>query len=149
MDLVDVTATLLDYAGTTDEAAPGRSLRPWLEGGTGPSRELLCGAAYRRMGAGGPVDFAYALYARDARWKYVLFMQNLGQEALTPGSKVANKWRGRAGKELLFDLAADPFELTDLSKAEGQAERKSALRAGALEWWKTSGGGELTLPEAR
>lgn len=149
VDLVDVTATLLDYAGTQDESAPGHSLRPWLEGGTGPTRPILCGAAYRRMAAGGPADCAYALYARDARWKYVLFLQNLEQEALTPGSKVANPWRGRAGKELLFDLSADPFELADLSNAEGQAERKAALRAGVLEWWKTSGGGELVLPEGR
>jgi arylsulfatase A-like enzyme len=149
VDLVDVTATLLDYAGASDASAPGQSLRPWLAGGTGPSRALLCGASYRRLVKGGPEQQLYALYARDERWKYVLYLQSLGQEASSPGSRLALPWRARAGKELLFDLAADPFELDDRSGDEAQAERKAALRAGVLEWWRTSGGGELDVPEPR
>ncbi len=136
VDLVDVTATLLDYAGAPPQpTASGHSLRPWLEGRTGPTRERLFGVAYDRGLEGAPEQAAYALYARDERWKYVLFLRTIGPV--------------RAGQEALYDLAEDPFELRDLAAA-GHAQRLATWRAAALAWWRASGGGELAhLPAPR
>jgi uncharacterized sulfatase len=144
VDLVDVTATLLDYAGVPRPAEElGQSLRPWLEGGTGPSREHLFGAAYVRRGAGSPAELAYALYGRDARWKYVLYLRDPAGETLTPGGKFAPILRVQAGQQALYDLAADPEERVDLAQGPEQAERVKELRQRTLAWWRTSGGGEL------
>lgn len=150
VDLVDVHATLLDLAGVpVDAGLPGRSLRPWLEGETGPARQLLCGAVYPRAGEGAPAELACALHARDGRWKYVLELADLGPDALTPGGALAENWQPRRGRELLFDLAEDPLELHDRSGVPEEAGRLAALRAGALRWWREAGGGELDLPPGR
>jgi len=149
-DLVDVYATLLDYAGApADERSPGRSLRPWLEGEAGPTRELLFDAAYLRSGEGAPNELVYALSARDARWKYVLAVRAFDPAQLTAGGPLAPMWRPRAGQEMVFDLEKDPLELRDLAGDPAQAERKRELRAKVLEWWSGSGGGELPLDGAR
>mgnify|MGYP001166121780 CR=1 FL=1 len=135
VDLVDVTATLLDYAGAPLNAtSPGHSLRPWLEGRAGPVRERLFGVAYDRSLEGAPEDAAYALYARDERWKYILFLRTIGPV--------------KAGQQALYDLAGDPFELHDLAASKvgesGVDQRLAAFRAAALDWWRTTGGKELS-----
>ena len=149
VDVVDVNATLLEYAGVAaDGALHGRSLRRWLEGGSGPVREVLCGIAYCRDPDAGSGGLAYALHARDARWKYVLYLKELEGNELGSGGKLAPPLRAHAGQEALFDLAADPFELRDLSAHEESGERMRSLRDSALEWLRASDGSELAASVA-
>lgn len=141
-DLVDVHATLLDYAG----AAPapedrGRSLRPYLEGRAESGRARLFGSAHARRGE------LYALYARDRRWKYVRYVRDVNSQELSPGPRLAEPFRRKSGVEELYDLAADPFELENLARREEHAERLAELRAATLDWWRETGGPEL--PEGR
>ena len=144
VDVIDVNATLLDYAGVaTDGALPGRSLRPWLEGGGGPVREVLCGVAYCRNPDDGSGSLAYALHARDARWKYVLYLKELEEDSLGSGGKLAPPLRPQAGQQALYDLERDPLELRDLSALERCSDRLQSLRAAALGWLRESGGSEL------
>jgi len=138
-DLVDVHATLLDYAG----AAPapedrGQSLRPYLEGRAEKAgRARLFGSAHARRGE------LYALYARDQRWKYVRYVRDVNSQELSPGPRLAEPFRRKSGVEELFDLAADPFELENLARLEEHAERLAELRAATFAWWRETGGPEL------
>ncbi len=143
VDLVDVHATVLDYAGASlPPESRGRSLRGLLEGGAYEPRAHLCGAVYGRYEGGLP----YALYARDERWKYVLYLRDVTSKELSPGARLAPPFRVRAGQRL-FDLEQDPLERHDLAASEEQAERLRSLRASALGWWQDSGGAALEVPE--
>lgn len=140
VELVDVHATVLALAGVELPAGrPGQSLVPWLRGATGPSREFLCGAVYRRSGAGTPADLLVALHARDARWKLELPRVDIDSAALTPGAVAAMSWRARAGVPALFDLASDPLEQRDLAADPASAERRAALESVVRAWWSPSG----------
>jgi arylsulfatase A-like enzyme len=142
VDLVDVHATVLDYAGLApDAASPGRSLRPVLEGRPDEPRARLFGSASTRRGS------VYALFARDPRWKYVRYVRDARSQELSPPPWLAPDFRRRLGAEELFDLAADPGERTNLAKDAEHAERLAELRAATLEWWRASGG--EALPESR
>jgi uncharacterized sulfatase len=144
VDLVDVHATVLDYAGAPlPPASRGRSLRPLLEGGSYEPRARLFGAAYPRYDASQP----FALYARDERWKYVLYLRDVQSHELTPGARLAPPFRSRAGQERLFDLQQDPQETRNLVGRKENAERVQSLHASALAWWRDGGGARLELPE--
>lgn len=144
VDLVDVHATVLDYAGAAlPPGSRGRSLRALLEGGAYEPRAQLCGAAYGRYEGGLP----YALFARDERWKYVLYLRDVSSKELSPGARLSQPFRARAGTQRLFDLEQDPLEKHDLAASEEQAERLGSLRASALAWWRESGGAELDLSQ--
>ena len=147
VELVDVHATVLALAGVELPAGrPGQSLLPWLRGATGPAREFLCGAVYRRTGAGTPADLLVALHARDARWKLELPLIDIDSAALTPGAVAAMSWRARGHSPALFDLANDPREQRNLAADPAQVERLATLEAATQAWWRTSGGGELARP---
>ncbi len=148
---VDLYATILDYAGVAVPAsAQGRSLRPALEGGKSSVREALYGAVYRYRDRQGRVRVekdVYAIYARTARWKYVLYLRDVQDPEqfaiLHPFAEFPARARGDRD---LFDLDADPYEQRDLSADPAHAERMAELQAGILAWWRETGGGELDLP---
>jgi uncharacterized sulfatase len=147
VDLVDVHATVLDYSGSAvPPGSHGRSLRPLLEGRAFEPRARLFGAAYTRFGNGPPAQSAYALYARDARWKYVFHLREVSGRELSPGAKLAPPFRARGGQQRLFDLAQDPREEHNLAASPDHAERVRDLHAAVLDWWRASGGAELELP---
>ena len=142
VDLVDVHATVVDYAGAAlPGGCRGRSLRPLLEGRPYEPRKLLCGAVYGRYASLVP----YALYARDERWKYVFFLQDVSGKELSPGARLAPEFRARGGQQRLFDLEQDPLEQHNL--AAGPKQRVREMHAAAFAWWKESGGAELEIPE--
>lgn len=143
--LVDVHATLLDYAGAAPDGR-GRSLRPLLEDRAYERRERLFGSVFTRSRRGGEAGELCALYARDARWKYVLYVRDVASVELSADSSLAPPFRRRAGAEELFDLHADPLEELDLSAREEHAERLRDLRAAVLGWWRASGGAAPELP---
>lgn len=144
VSLVDVHATLLDYAGAPHEGR-GTSLRPLLEERPFTPRERLFGAVFRRGGADGVDSKLVALHVRDARWKLVTYVRHADSAVLSADASLAPPFRRLAGTVELFDLDADPLELTDLSADPAQAERVQTLRAAALEWWRTTGGDPAEL----
>jgi arylsulfatase A-like enzyme len=144
VDLVDVHATVLDYAGAElPSGGRGRSLRPLLEGKPYEPRKLLCGAVYGRYDSRAP----YALYVRDERWKYVYFLQDVSGRELSPGPRLAPEFRARAGQHRLYDLEQDPLEERNIAGGPKQVERVHDLRTAVFAWWKESGGAELAIPE--
>jgi len=143
IDLVDVHATVLDYAGATlPSGSRGRSLRPLLEGKPYEPRARLYGAVYGRYWSLVP----YALYVRDERWKYVFFLQDVTGKELSPGARLAPEFRARAGQQRLFDLEQDPLEQRNLAGGPKQVERVRDLRHAVFDWWSQSGGAELAIP---
>jgi arylsulfatase A-like enzyme len=87
--IVDITPTILDYAGLGDEAdhMDGTSLRPLMEGLETPVRTAFYST----------VDYGIV---RTARWKYRLLkhLESSGEP-----------------RELLFDIVADPMEEHNLA----------------------------------
>jgi uncharacterized sulfatase len=144
VDLVDVSATLLDWAGIVAPAgARGRSLAPLLTGESWQGRPKLFGEIYTRDGS------LYALCARDARWKFVEYVATAKASELIPGPRLAPEFRPSAGACELFDLAIDPSERTNLAQLEEHAARLAEWRAATHEWWSSTGGETLPVPEAR
>jgi arylsulfatase A-like enzyme len=150
---LDLYATILDYAGAgIPKNTQGRSLRPQLEGRSdGPDREVLHGAVYdsvdtRRKAA--PEQHVYALYARTARYKFVLYLRDVVDtgEFVIWHEHAAFPTRKR-GDRNLYDLEADPYERNDLSGDPRHQETMDRLLEGCLKWWKDTGGGPLNLPE--
>lgn len=88
--LIDVLPTLRDLAGiAADPRDEGRSLRPLLEGGpSDPERRSLFAHLMRRDQGGRLLHSV-----RRGRWKYI---------------------EGTSGEQLLFDLAHDPREASNL-----------------------------------
>ena len=146
VDEVDVLPTILDYAGVAPPAdVSGRSLRPVVEGASEELRDAVYGAAYGQQATEGlrPERDAYALFARTARWKYVLYLRDVREEWKVTTALVTGRLERSAGEEDLFDLAADPYELDDLALHPDLGETRAALRAGALQWWRETGGAPL------
>lgn len=146
---LDVYPTLLDYAGVAiPPHAAGRSLRPRLEGRPREARQVLYGAVFGRglQETGRPQEDLYALYARTASTKYVLYLRDVAAPAWDLMEvKPLFPLERRRGAEELFDLTRDPYELHDLSGDPARAAEMQALRDGALRWWQETGGGPLDL----
>ena len=146
---LDLYSTILDYAGVPVPAgAQGVSLRPTIEGREEPLRQALYGATYRyknRPGAPRPEKDVYALYARTARWKLVLYLHDV-----TPHDDLFHEFVScpvrKRGERDLFDLEQDPHEQRDLSDDSAHAALMEELLEGCLAWWRETGGGELDLP---
>jgi arylsulfatase A-like enzyme len=117
---VDLLPTILDYAGAEVRGeVRGRSLRPLIEGRTpGDWREF----AYVESNVWGR-----AMVGR--RWKYIMeYVPRADGRYLPPRASTH-----AVGRELLFDLAADPLETRDVG-AEHPAELAPCRAAlGALE----------------
>jgi choline-sulfatase len=107
---IDVCPTLCDLAGAdVSEVAPwveGQSLVPLGQGGTR--------AAPVAMEYAAEASYAPLVSLRDGRWKY-------NRCALDP--------------DQLFDLDADPFELTNLAGDPDHADTLARLRAAADARW--------------
>jgi arylsulfatase A-like enzyme len=145
VSFVDVMPTLLDFAGVeAPEGYAGRSLRPLLEGEATEERAFLAGACYPVATTGPPEGEAYALYARDARWKYVRWLRDVraaDNDALLHITHRFVPFPAHArGEEELFDLAADPNERVDLAGDPARAQELARLRETALAWWRRTGG---------
>jgi len=152
---VDLYTTLLDFAGAEIPAeAPGRSLRPLLEGRPGDftPREALYGAVYLQSPAeleSDPARDAYALWARDGRYKYVWYLRDVREsddEIFKIQANAARYPERNRGDEDLYDLESDPYELRNLADRPEHAARLDRMRQDVLDWWRESGGGELDLP---
>jgi len=147
---VDVYATLLDFAGVPLPAeAAGISLRPTLEGREQPARKALYSAVYRykeRPGGPQPAKDVFALVARTERWKFVYYLRNVEPEGFLFYHEFQPFPTRQRGERDLYDLAADPYERKDLSGDSSHAPLMDELLAGALAWWKETGGAELDLP---
>ena len=148
---LDVFPTILDYAGAEiPGSAAGRTLRPIIEGKTTQNREVLFGAIYPAFATQDdqrPERDIYAIYARDKRWKYIFYLQNV--KASRNGSyfriqSIVTEYPTRKkGDQDLYDLDADPYELKNLAADPGQAERMKKMQALAFRWWKDTGGKEF------
>lgn len=121
---LDLTRTMLDYAGL-DEKAPaameGRSLRPLVEGRekTPWRDELFLESLFTLR------DNPFQEGIRTKRWKYIRFYDGKGR------FKEADiNFEGRApALEMLFDLEADPGERQNLVAVPEHAEILDQLRA--------------------
>lgn len=158
---VDLYATLLDYAGAPIPAnCQGTSLRPRIEGRATETREALYGALYPHTPTEPRPDAArdaYGLWARTARWKYVLTLRDVRRERGSDGTRGENQpenvyavlvpsFERRRGDEELYDLEADPYEQENLAALPEHAALEAQLRRDALAWWKATGGAPLDVP---
>ena len=150
---VDLYATLLDYARVTP--TPGvtsRSLRPLIEGGdaAGVARDALYGVGYRyndRRRRTTPAKDAFAIYARDARYKLVVYLQDvLDAERFDFIHACAPFPARRRGDRDLYDLESDPYERRDLADDPRYAAEIERLLAGWREWWREVEGPALNVP---
>jgi arylsulfatase A-like enzyme len=133
---LDLHATLLDYAGLPSEPArEGRSLRPWLETGSGFSRSH-CFASINHH-----VDHQPCRSIRTERYRYV---RNFGAGAPMPTANIDNSpaktWWLNAGvatavaAEELYDLWADPLATRNRADDPDLDPVRRKLSA-ALERW--------------
>ncbi len=107
---VDITPTLLDYAGLPVPEMQGRSLRPVVEGRRAADREFVVSEYYSKQNWANPMRML-----RTREYKYNLH-QHWGEE--------------------LYDLRTDPQELHNIAGAPGAQKTKRKLRA-QLEKWMT------------
>ena len=125
-----------------------RSLRPALDGHELATRDVLHGAVYTwrdRPGPQRPEDGVYALYARTARWKFVLYLRRVDPDNYHLYHEFAPFPARERGERDLFDLEQDPYERHDLASDPAHAELLDELQEGCLAWWRESGGEELEL----
>ena len=121
VEAVDVVPTLLDALAVpgASQRIEGRSLLPLLRGETPPDwrdfvySELDYGFRLARQLRGKTPQQARAFSIRDARWRYVFWLDE---------------------PEQLFDLQADPDEMHDLGRDAGHAAVRSALRGRLLDF---------------
>ncbi len=152
---LDLFPTILDYAGVSvPRDVPGWSLRPRIEGKPARQREMLFGAIYPAFATKGdqrPERDVYALYCRDRRWKYILYLQDVVAERngsyFRIQSILTDYPTRAAGDEDLYDLQADPYELNDLADEESQQARLAEMRQRVLKWWDATGGKPLDVPD--
>ena len=145
---LDIYPTILDYAGARAPAsAAGNNLRPIIDGKATGNRERLPGAIYPAFVTTGderPERDIYALYVRDERWKYILFLQDVvasrNQDYFRVQS-IETQYPARSkGAEDLYDLLADPRERNNLADRPEHAQRMAAMRETVLAWWTETGG---------
>lgn len=86
----------------------------------------------------------FALYVRDERWKYMLFLQDVvasrNQDYFRIQSIETDYPTRRNGDEDLYDLQADPREFTNLAAKAGLAHPLAEMRTAVLAWWTQTGG---------
>lgn len=156
---VDVYATLLELAGVELPAwNRGTSLAPALRGETPVTRDTLFGALWPLEPTELPADAArdaQALWARSARWKYVLTLRDVDARADAGSAQgeredvkvsLAPDFHRRRGEVELYDLVADPHEQHNLAARPEHAELLAQLRRDTLAWWTANGGAPLELP---
>ncbi len=140
--------TLADLAGIELTTPLGPSLRSALETGGATRFERIRGVLYNGQGSGrGGANVARevaALYVRDERWKYILFLQDVGVDFVR-GNETAMIAHDR-GTELLFDLEKDPGEAHDLATSLEFTERLRAYRDDIVAWWNVNAKGQLAVP---
>jgi len=147
---LDLVPSLLDWLGLALPAGTdGQSLRAVVEGRPSGARAL--GAAFfpRQPSSGTKVPREpgrdlQALVHLDGRWKYVLYVRDIGIDVDPVTERVAIE--RSAGDQSLFDREADPREVQDLALQSEHAERLAALRAAAIEWWRSSEGPGFPMP---
>ncbi|MFN0136852.1 MAG: sulfatase-like hydrolase/transferase [Phycisphaerae bacterium] len=139
---VDVVPTMADLCGIARPAfAQGLSLAPRiLSQTTTPARDQISGAVYSNgtiAGFGTGVVPA-ALWTRTPTHKYIKFLVPVNSTTLDPldwqllFSPVPNI---APGTEMLFDIAADPFERNDLSGTVELAALLVSLRTQSADWF--------------
>ncbi|MEQ1895693.1 MAG: sulfatase-like hydrolase/transferase, partial [Planctomycetota bacterium] len=156
---VDVYATLLELAGVELPAwNRGTSLAPALRGETPVTRDTLFGALWPLEPTELPADAArdaQALWARSARWKYVLTLRDVDARADAGSAQgeredvkvsLAPDFHRRRGEVELYDLVADPHEQQNLAARPEHAELLAQLRRDTLAWWTANGGAPIELP---
>jgi arylsulfatase A-like enzyme len=147
---LDLYRTLLAYAGVEAPAtAEGISLKPTLDGAAQHTRDALYGAIYHYRDRQGPPRAerdVLGLWARTARWKFVLYLRDLTPEGAGIHHAFAPFPARKRGDVDLFDLESDPHEQHDLAGDSSHAALLDELREGCLAWWKATGGGDLDLP---
>jgi uncharacterized sulfatase len=147
---LDLVPTLLDWLGLPIPAGiDGRSLRPLVEGKPLEARALGAGFFPRQPSSGTKVPREpgrdlLALVLQDGRWKYVLYLRDIGIDVDPVTERVAIE--RSAGDQSLFDLEADPREEQDLALRSEHAAHLAALRAAAVEWWRSSDGPSFPMP---
>ena len=145
---LDIYPTILDYAGAeTPASAVGNNLRPIIDGKATENRKRLFGAIYPAFVTKTderPERDIYALYVRDERWKYILFLQDVVESRNREYFRI--QWietdypARRKGAEDLYDLQTDPKERTNLAAQPEHAQRLAEMREAVLTWWKQTGG---------
>ncbi len=106
---VDLAPTLADFAGAETPPTDGVSLRPLITGqGDPPQRDFVVGQYYSKQKWVNPIRMI-----RTSRWKYNLY---------------------RVHGEELYDLAADPQEITNLACAPRHTAEKDDLAAALARW---------------
>ncbi len=151
---VDIYPTILDFANVEiPNTASGQSLRPLIEGKTKTGRQQLFGAIYPAFVTKGderPERDIYALYVRDDRWKYILYLQDVVEErnrSYFRIQSIATNYPTRSrGDEDLYDLKNDPHELKNLAAHAEQSTRMANMRKAVLDWWQRTGGKPLDIP---
>ena len=134
VEAIDVAPTLLDLAGGAPlpHRFEGRSLVPLLAGGTPPDwREAaFCDGSFAfrhaRRTLGLAPHEARAFMVRTGRWKYVRFVKH---------------------PPMLFDLEADPGEVSDLGRSAGHAGVCAEMEA-RLTGWLAARRLSVTMPDA-
>jgi arylsulfatase A-like enzyme len=117
---LDITATILDYAGVTPPPfIQGKSLRPLVRGETVPWRdELFLESLYTGR------DTPFQEGIRDGKWKYIRMFDGVGRY----NEQHVDFTNRRPDFELLFDLDADPMERTNLVQVDAHSEVLARLR---------------------
>ena len=150
---LDTYPTILSYAGVdTPSDAAGNNLRPVIEGRADNNQERLFGAIYPAFVTKNderPERDVYAIYVRDRRWKYILYLQDVVQERngkyFRIQSIVTDYPNRKRLDQDLFDLQADPHELNSLASDESRQDLITNMKAAALAWWKETGGTPLNI----
>lgn len=124
VNLVDLPPTLLDAAGLPVPAAMmGRSLLPLLRGGRVPDwpREVFAQTSEHEHGR----------VLRTHRWKYGVIAPGLAGDEGPHATRYEESY--------LYDLLADPAELTNLIGLESHGEVAAHLRQRLGDWMQRVG----------
>ena len=158
MSWVDLLPTIVEVAGGTPPAdLDGRSFLPVLMGKRNDHRDLI----FATHSGDGNFNIYPTRSVRDDRWKYIrnLYPEFRFSSHVTQANNDKNRywpsWVERAEEdpkaartvhdyqqrpaEELYDLQADPRELTNLADQTEHAERLGAMRAALDEWMDQQG----------
>jgi arylsulfatase A-like enzyme len=133
VSLVDLPPTLLDAAGLpVPETMQGRSIMPLLRGNReGWQEEVFVQISESQVGRA----------VRTHRWKYAVVAPDK-QGTKDPGSD-------HYAEEFLYDLEADPYELTNLIGLESHRETADIMRRRLIRRMLAAGETEPTIEPAQ